>query len=59
MLDENLLDIICCTKCKGNLSYDKEKERLICTLCSYIYNIKDAIPIMLTDESAESVEITK
>lgn len=59
MLDEKLLDIICCPKCKGNLTYDKEKKKLICELCSYIYSIKDGIPIMLTDESAENVEITK
>ena len=51
MLDKELLDILACPKCKGNLEYDKENEKLICHTCRLKYNIKDRIPIMLIEEA--------
>ena len=51
MLDKELLDILACPKCKGNLEYDKENEKLICHTCRLKYNIKDSIPIMLIEEA--------
>jgi hypothetical protein len=51
MLNQELLDILACPKCKGDLEYDRENERLICHSCRLRYNIKDNIPIMLIDEA--------
>ena len=51
MLDEKLLEILACPKCKGDLEYDQEKNRLICNHCRLIYRIEDDIPIMLIDEA--------
>ena len=51
MLDEKLLEILACPKCKGDLEYDKENEKLICNNCRLIYRIEDDIPIMLIDEA--------
>lgn len=51
MLDKELLDILACPKCKGDLEYDKENQKLICHKCRLRYNIKDDIPIMLIDEA--------
>ncbi|MFQ5864094.1 MAG: Trm112 family protein [bacterium] len=51
MVDKELLDILACPKCKGDLEYDKEKQKLICHKCRLKYDIKDDIPIMLIDEA--------
>jgi uncharacterized protein YbaR (Trm112 family) len=53
MLNEELLKILACPKCKGSLEYDKENVRLLCHLCKLRYPIKNDIPIMLI-EDAES-----
>ena len=54
-LDEKLLEILTCPKCKGDLEYDRENEKLICWTCKLRYSIEDDIPIMLIDE-AEQIE---
>jgi len=51
MLNQKLLDILACPKCKGNLEYTPEKEQLICNTCRLIYHIEDEIPIMLIDKA--------
>ena len=51
MLDKELLDILACPKCKGDLEYDQENQKLICWACKLRYHIEDEIPIMLIDEA--------
>jgi len=51
MLDQQLLEILACPKCKGDLEYKADKEQLICHSCKLIYRIEDDIPIMLIDEA--------
>lgn len=56
MLKKELLDILVCPKCKGDLEYDTGPEdpgqhKLICHACKLKYGIKDDIPIMLIDEA--------
>lgn len=51
MLDKELLDILACPACKGDLEYDQENQKLICHACKLRYAIKDDIPIMLIDEA--------
>ena len=51
MLDESLLEILACPKCKGELEYKKEEDKLICHNCRLIFRIEDDIPIMLIDEA--------
>lgn len=50
-LDEKLLEILVCPKCKGELEYREEEQVLICNACRLRYEIKDDIPIMLIDEA--------
>jgi len=55
MLSKELLDILCCPKCHGDLLHEPEKKVLTCRKCSKVYQIKDDIPIMLIeDEERES-----
>lgn len=51
MLDKELLEILACPKCKGDLEYDRDNEKLICNTCRLKYDIKDDIPIMLIEEA--------
>jgi uncharacterized protein YbaR (Trm112 family) len=51
MLKRELLDILVCPKCKGELEYKVKDEELICHKCKLAYPIKDDIPIMLIDEA--------
>jgi uncharacterized protein YbaR (Trm112 family) len=51
MLDQKLLDILACPKCKGDLEYKPRDEKLICNSCRLIYDIEDDIPIMLIDKA--------
>ena len=51
MLNEKLLEILACPKCKGDLEYKVEENRLICNNCRLRYKIEDDIPIMLIDEA--------
>lgn len=54
MLDKQLLEILACPKCKGELEYDTDKDTLTCNECRLRYKIEDDIPNMLIDE-AESL----
>jgi uncharacterized protein YbaR (Trm112 family) len=52
-LDEKLLDILVCPKCKGELEYlvEDDAEALLCHTCGLRYEVDDDIPIMLIDEA--------
>jgi uncharacterized protein YbaR (Trm112 family) len=47
-----LLEILVCPKCKGDLEYRTEPdEALVCHACRLVYRVEDDIPIMLIDEA--------
>ena len=50
MLSKELLDILCCPKCLGDLDYKPEKNTLTCKKCGKVYAVKDDIPVLLIDE---------
>lgn len=50
-LSKELLDILACPKCKGDIFLNKTGDGLICKSCRLLYQIKDDIPIMLIDEA--------
>lgn len=52
-LDEDLLEILVCPKCKGELEYREEEGDLLCHECRLRYEVEDDIPIMLIDEAEE------
>ena len=51
-VDSQLLEILVCPKCKGDLEYREAEQSLICHTCSLRYPVRDDIPIMLIDEAA-------
>ena len=51
MIDEELLAILACPKCKGDIYLKENQSGLVCDACKLMYPIKDDIPVMLIDEA--------
>ena len=52
-IDKELLDILACPKCKGDIRLTEKGDGLICDACKLVYPIKDGIPVMLIDEAVK------
>ncbi|TLY36229.1 MAG: Trm112 family protein [Nitrospirae bacterium] len=50
-LDKELLAILACPKCKGDIQLNEKGDGLVCQRCRLMYPIKDDIPVMLIDEA--------
>ncbi len=50
-INKELLEILACPKCKGDLRLTEKEDGLICEKCKLLYEIKDDIPIMLIEEA--------
>lgn len=50
-LSPQLLSILVCPKCKGELEYRADEPTLVCHACRLKYPVRDDIPIMLVDEA--------
>lgn len=50
-ISKELLDILACPKCKGDIRLTEKEDGLICDTCNLLYPIKDDIPVMLIDEA--------
>jgi hypothetical protein len=50
-INEELLAILCCPKCKGDIRLNDAQDGLTCNACKLLYPIRDDIPIMLIEEA--------
>jgi len=50
-ISKELLEILACPKCKGDIFLNLTGDGLICRACRLLYPIKDDIPVMLIDEA--------
>ncbi len=50
-VNQELLDILACPKCKGGLALTREQDGLCCEACALVYPIREEIPIMLIEEA--------
>lgn len=50
-ISKELLDILACPKCKGDIHLNQAGDGLVCDACRLMYPIKDDIPVMLIDEA--------
>ena len=50
-LSPDLLAILVCPACKGDLAYDATERTLTCAACRLRYKIVDYIPVMLVHEA--------
>lgn len=55
-MDSKLLDILVCPICKGPLSYNKQKQELVCMADKLAYPVRDDIPVMLEEEARQLEE---
>jgi uncharacterized protein YbaR (Trm112 family) len=50
-INPELLDILVCPKCKGQIYMDESQNNIICDNCRLRYEIRDDIPIMLIEQA--------
>lgn len=56
-ISKELLEILACPKCKGEVRLTSAEDGLICDRCRLLYEIREDIPIMLIDE-AKKIEVS-
>lgn len=49
MIDKELLDILACPDCRGDV--ELKDNKIICKQCGKKYPVRDGIPVMLVDEA--------
>ncbi len=50
-VDKELLEILACPNCRGDVEYREADEVIVCSKCGYRYPVRDDIPVMLIDEA--------
>ncbi len=50
-ISQDLLSVLACPKCKGEVRLTEKQDGLVCEACKLVYPIKDEIPVMLIDEA--------
>ena len=50
-LSKDLLEILACPQCKGEIVPDENQSQLFCHSCKLAYPVRDGIPVMLVDEA--------
>lgn len=50
-IDKELLEILACPQCKGELTLTPDEDGLVCRVCKLKYPIRDDIPVMLAEEA--------
>ena len=50
-LSSDLLNILACPKCKGQIEFDEAENKIICHACQLRFPVRDDIPVMLIDEA--------
>jgi uncharacterized protein YbaR (Trm112 family) len=50
-LDAQLLEILACPNCRGQVDYKEAEEVIECRSCHYRYPVRDDIPVMLIEEA--------
>ncbi len=50
-LSKELLEILACPKCKGDIFLNRAGDGLVCKACRVVYPIREDIPVMLIDEA--------
>lgn len=50
-VSSELLEILVCPACHGEVEYKERRARIVCTACGRRYPVRDGIPVMLVDEA--------
>ena len=49
MIDKELLEILACPACKGDV--ELKDNKIVCKVCKKRYPVRDGIPVMLIEEA--------
>ncbi len=52
-ISRELLEILACPKCKGDVVMNQQESGLVCSACRLVYPVRDDIPVMLIDEATK------
>lgn len=52
-LNPELVAILVCPKCKGELELEEPETAFVCHVCRLRYPVRDGIPVMLVDEAQQ------
>ncbi len=58
-MDKQLLSMLVCPQCQGELKYDSASQELFCTFDGLAFPIKDGVPVMLEGEARRMSEEEK
>lgn len=58
-LSKELLEILACPRCKGEVVLQDDEAGLVCDSCRLVYPVRDGIPVMLVDEAEKIGEAGK
>ena len=50
-VDKELLDIMICPSCGGDVEYREAESIIVCRKCGLRYPVRDDIPVMLIEEA--------
>lgn len=50
-VDRELLEILVCPSCRGDVEEQDQGRVIACLKCGYRYPVRDGIPVMLIDEA--------
>lgn len=51
MISHDLLNILACPVCKGELKASDNEQNLLCHTCRLAFPIREGIPVMLVNEA--------
>jgi hypothetical protein len=51
VIKKEVLDILVCPKCKGDIKPTEEEDGLVCKSCKLLYPIREGMPNMLIEEA--------
>ncbi|MBW3577517.1 MAG: Trm112 family protein [Actinobacteria bacterium] len=52
-LDPQLLQILICPDCHGQVEHKERRNLIICQQCGLQYPVRDGIPVMLVEEATK------
>jgi len=53
-VDKELLEILVCPNCRGEVEYRENESFIVCLgRCGYKYPVRDDIPVMLVEEAVK------
>ncbi len=55
-LNADILNILACPKCTGDLELLEDETGLVCNHCKLVYPIKDDIPVLLLEDARPAPE---